>query len=101
MKFWIGQHKSLLPWNLLKTLTRNLGKEQLLLIIRAVGQRAEGFISRINKHRPLLSSVGILPNQLRAILKDSTPYFEEAFEDISYTLVFHSYQIWKTRKADV
>ena len=54
------------------------------------------FISRINKHRPLL--VGILPNQLRAILKDSTPYFEEAFEDISYTLVFHSYQIWKTRR---
>ena len=55
-------------------------------------------ISRINRHPPLLSSVGILPNQLRLILKETTQHFDEAFEDISFTLLWHGYQIWKTRK---
>ena len=55
-------------------------------------------ISKINKHQPLLSSLGILPNQLRVILKDITPYFDDAFEDISSTLLWYGYQIWKTRK---
>ena len=55
-------------------------------------------ISRINRHPPLLSSVGIIPNQVRLILKETTQHFDEAFEDISFTLLSHGYQIWKTRK---
>ncbi len=55
-------------------------------------------IYSISKHNPLLSTLGILPNQLRNVLKLWTPNFDEAFEDISFTLLFHSYQIWKVRK---
>ena len=55
-------------------------------------------IYNFSKHNPLLSTLGILPNQLRNILKLWTPNFEEAFDDIAVTLFFHSYQIWKFRK---
>ena len=56
-------------------------------------------IYNISKHNPLLSTLGILPNQLRNILKLWTPNFEEAFDDIAFTLFFQSYQIWKSRKS--
>ena len=52
-----------------------------------------------SKHDPLLSTLGILPNQLRVILKERTPKFNEAFDDISFTLFRHGYQIWKLRKS--
>ena len=56
-------------------------------------------IYNISKHNPLLSTLGILPNQLRNILKLWTPNVEEAFDDIAFTLFFQSYQIWKVRKS--
>mgnify|MGYP001365068229 FL=1 len=55
-------------------------------------------IYSISKRNPLLSTLGILPNQLRNILKLWTPNYDEAFDDIAFTLFFHSYQIWKVRK---
>jgi hypothetical protein len=56
-------------------------------------------IYKSNKHNPILTALGILPNQLRSLLKGTTPSFDDAFVDISSTLVQHSYQIWKLRKA--
>ncbi|MGH2639248.1 MAG: hypothetical protein ACRDF4_08230, partial [Rhabdochlamydiaceae bacterium] len=56
-------------------------------------------IYNISKHNPLLSTLGIHPNQLRNILKLWTPNFEEAFDDIAFTLFVHGYQIWKVRKS--
>ena len=56
-------------------------------------------IYNISKHNPLLSTLGILPNQLRNILKLWTPNVEEAFDDIAFTLFVHGYQIGKARKS--
>jgi hypothetical protein len=58
-------------------------------------------ISKVNKHHPLLAVLGILPNQLRDLLKATTSTFDEAFEDISFTLFWHGYQIWKLRRSKV
>ena len=77
---------------------QNRGECVQELISMGISSRLVTLISRINKHQPLLSSLGILPNQLRIILRNVTPQFEEAFEDISCLLAVHSYQIWKTRK---
>jgi hypothetical protein len=63
-----------------------------------ISTRLINLISKVNKHQPLLYAVGILPNQLRVILKETSQHLEEAFEDISYTLTWHGYQIWRTRK---
>src|SRR4051794_12661850 len=43
--------------------------------------------------------LGILPNQLRSLLRISTPNFGQAFDDIALTLFCHGYQIWKLRKT--
>ena len=58
-------------------------------------------ISKVNKHHPLLAVLGILPNQLRDLLKTTTSTCDEAFEDISFTLFWHGYQIWKLRRSKV
>ena len=66
--------------------------------MKGVSVHIAKLIYNFSKHNPLLSTLGILPNQLRSILKLWTPNFEEAFEDIAFTCFFHSYQIWKFRK---
>jgi len=58
-------------------------------------------ISKVNKHHPLLAVLGILPNQLRDLLKTTVSTCDEAFEDISFTLFWHGYQIWKLRRSKV
>jgi hypothetical protein len=68
------------------------------MVMKGVPVHIANLIYKIGKHNPLLSSLGILPNQLRNILKLWTPNFDEAFDDIAWTLFFHSYQIWKLRK---
>ena len=67
--------------------------------MKGVPLHIANLISKANRHPPLLSILGILPNQLRNILKLTTPRFDEAFEDI--TLIWHSYQIWKLRVSKI
>ena len=56
-------------------------------------------IHKINRHNKVLSVLGILPNQLRTLMKnaigDST---EEALTDIRKTLFLGGYRVWKKRK---
>ena len=67
--------------------------------MKGVPVHTANLIYKISKHNPLLSILGVLPNQLRSILKEQTPKFDEAFDDIAFTLFYHSYQIWKLRKT--
>ena len=69
------------------------------MVLKGVPIHMANLIYKISKHNPLLSAVGILPNQLRSILKETTHNFDEAFDDIAYTLFFQAYQIWKTRRT--
>jgi hypothetical protein len=78
------------------TPTRNENVQEMLM--KGVPIHLANLILKIGKHHPLLGILGILPNQLRQILKETTPRFDEAFEDISSTLFWHGYQIWKLRK---
>jgi hypothetical protein len=58
-------------------------------------------IDRTNRHEHGLSVLGILPNQLRTILRDSTESrtdAEKAWIDISKTLFWQGYAIWSMRK---
>jgi len=55
-------------------------------------------INKINKHERSLSLLGILPNPLRLLLKKYTKDADTAFIDISKTLFWQGYTIWKTRK---
>ena len=71
------------------------------MLMKGVPLHIANLISKANRHPPLLSILGILPNQLRNILKLTTPRFDEAFEDISSTLIGHSYQIWKMRVSKI
>lgn len=69
------------------------------MVMKGVPVHMANLIYKISKHNPLLSILGILPNQLLYILKETTPRFDEAFDDIAYTLFVHGYQIWKLRKT--
>ena len=55
-------------------------------------------LEKINNHSSWLSTLGILPNQLRSLLKTTTDQYDEAFQDISNTLFWQGYQIWKERR---
>ena len=69
------------------------------MVMKGVPVHTANLIYKISKHNPLLSILGVLPNQLLYILKQQTPKFDEAFDDIAFTLFFHGYQIWKLRKT--
>jgi hypothetical protein len=53
-------------------------------------------IAKINQHKPELSALGILPNQIRTLLKGSLDC-NEFMEDLSKTLFWYGYKIWKKR----
>ena len=53
-------------------------------------------IAKINQHKPELSALGILPNQIRTLLKGSLDS-SEFMEDVSKTLFWCGYKIWKKR----
>jgi hypothetical protein len=57
-------------------------------------------IDRENHHDKFLSTLGILPNQLRSLLQQSGAgaECEKAWIDISHTLFWAGYNIWKKRK---
>ena len=55
-------------------------------------------ISKINNHPKGLSLLGILPNQLRGLLKSGGQDADIAFDDISMELFRHGYRIWIQRK---
>ena len=55
-------------------------------------------IDRCNQHALGLSILGILPNQLRKILKVSSDDAEAAWLDISDTLFWEGYNMWCARK---
>jgi hypothetical protein len=80
------------------TVTPPRGESANAMLSLGIPQSLTGLIVKINKHNPLLNVIGILPNQLRTVLKGITPDFQEAFQDIGSTLFWHGYQIWKTRQ---
>ena len=43
--------------------------------------------------------MGVMPNQFRDILKASLDNWEEAWSDVSKTLFWKGYSLWKKRKA--
>ena len=57
-------------------------------------------INSANRHNYALSTLGILPNQIRTILRIHMPpkESEEAWNDISKSLFWAGYNIWKKRK---
>ena len=59
---------------------------------------AAGLINKINKHPPELSALGILPNQLRSLMKLTLNEHDDAMLDLSKTLFWKGYSIWKKRK---
>jgi hypothetical protein len=61
--------------------------------------RAAELIRKANCHPNFLGVLGILPNQLRTLLKESGyEYREEALLDISRTLFFAGFRIWTKRQ---
>ena len=55
-------------------------------------------LDRANRHDYALSTLGILPNQLRTILQESTESPEEVWLDVNRTMFWAGYDIWKKRK---
>jgi len=54
-------------------------------------------INRINSHKRCLSMIGILPNQIRSLMKTSNQT-DKGFEELSQELFWKGYAIWKKRK---
>jgi len=53
----------------------------------------------MNKHPTFLGLLGILPNQLRTLLKESGhEHREEALLDINKTLFFAGFRVWTKRQ---
>ena len=79
----------------------NMKKEEKHLIDCRIPAELARKIDRTNRHERGLSVLGILPNQLRTILCDSTESrtdAEKAWIDISKTLFWQGYAIWSMRK---
>ena len=53
----------------------------------------------MNRHPHFLGLLGILPNQLRTLLKETGhEYREEALLDLSHTLFLAGYRVWEKRQ---
>jgi len=74
-------------------------KEERYLIDRGIPAEIAMLIDRSNRHEKSLSMIGILPNQFRKILNCSTQNPIDAWNDISKTLFWSGYLVWKKRKA--
>src|SRR6185503_3145795 len=60
---------------------------------------AAELIAQMNRHPRFLSLLGILPNQLRTLLKETNhENLEEAILDLSRTLFFAGFRIWNKRQ---
>lgn len=56
-------------------------------------------LRKLENHSPLLLLLGILPNQLRTLLKKhELENREQALEDLSSSLFWSGYRLWKKRK---
>jgi len=67
--------------------------------LRFVNPRFADLIGRINRHPVFLGVLGILPNQLRMLLKEcGFENHETALQDLSRTLFFAGFRIWTKRQ---
>ena len=67
--------------------------------LNSIPFRAAELIRNANRHPCFLGALGILPNQLRTLLKESGHVNrEEALLDMSRTLFFAGFRVW-TKKA--
>ena len=68
-------------------------------ILDSIPTRAAELIRNANRHPCFLGVLGILPNQLRTLLKESGhENREEALLDISRTLFFAGFRVWTKRQ---
>ena len=56
-------------------------------------------IDKANSHPRFLSILGILPNQLRKLLKNVSHDVNKDIENLSYSLFFAGYKIWRKRQT--
>jgi len=79
-----------IPYNFYNAYNPCHGKSELLkkLPIEVASQ-----IHKINLHDPLLGMLGILPNQLRSLVKDSMDDCEPALTELSRTLFWAGFRI--------
>ena len=65
----------------------------------SIPPRAAELITKMNRHPRFLSLLGILPNQLRLLLKELRfEKREEAISDLARTLFFAGFSIWSKRQ---
>jgi len=65
----------------------------------SIPKRAADLIGQMNRHPHFLGLLGILPNQLRTLLKETGhEYREEALLDLSHTLFLAGYRVWEKRQ---
>ena len=69
------------------------------LLKAGVSLHAATLINKINKHDPVLSALGILPNHIRQLMKGSVNDINGALLDLSKTLFWKGYHIWKKRRS--
>jgi len=61
--------------------------------------RVADLIGQMNRHPTFLGVLGILPNQLRSLLKETGhKNREEALLDLSHTLFLAGFRVWKKRQ---
>ena len=61
--------------------------------------RVAELIGQMNRHPTFLGVLGILPNQLRSLLKETGHKTrEDALLDLSHTLFFAGFRVWKRRQ---
>jgi len=61
--------------------------------------RERSAISKVNKHKFSLLALGILPNQLRNLLRHHMGRCESVLSDLQSICFWGGYQIWQLRKA--
>ena len=66
---------------------------------RGLNQGEAALVQKINRHNKFLSVLGILPNQLRKLMKGSCDNTDEVILELKKTLFFAGYGIWKRRKV--
>ena len=71
------------------------------LNIGSIPPNVAKLINQMNRHPRFLSLLGILPNQLRTLLKESDyENREEILLDLSRTLFFAGFRIWASKEKD-
>jgi hypothetical protein len=73
--------------------------ESTHLKVSGIDAQSAHIINKINQQNRSLSALGIIPNQLRTLTKNSVNKYEQALSELSQTLFWKGYAIWKRRKA--